>query len=66
MLRVLAGRDGHVSGVEYLDAGGRIRVQEARTVILCGYTLENVRLLLLSRRGSADSATRRARSGATS
>lgn len=48
VLRVLTDGDGYASGVEYLDAGGTARVQEARTVILCGYTLENVRLLLLS------------------
>jgi gluconate 2-dehydrogenase alpha chain len=46
--RVLTDGDGHASGVEYVDAAGVARVQEARTVILCSYTLENVRLLLLS------------------
>jgi gluconate 2-dehydrogenase alpha chain len=48
VLRVLTDAQGHASGVEYLDAAGEVRVQPARTVILCGYTLENVRLLLLS------------------
>jgi gluconate 2-dehydrogenase alpha chain len=48
VLRVLTGADGRARGVEYVDAGGRVRVQEARAVLLCGYTLENVRLLLLS------------------
>jgi gluconate 2-dehydrogenase alpha chain len=48
VVRVLTGRDGRAAGVEYLDAGGELRVQRARTVILCGYTFENVRLLLLS------------------
>ncbi len=48
VLRVLTAPDGHATGVEYVDAAGEIRVQEARTVILCGYTFENVRLLLLS------------------
>jgi gluconate 2-dehydrogenase alpha chain len=38
----------HASGVEYIDAGGEPRVQEARTVVLCGYTYENVRLMFLS------------------
>ena len=52
--RVLTDAAGHASGVEYVDANGVGRVQEARTVILCGYTLENVRLLLLS--GVGDSA----------
>jgi gluconate 2-dehydrogenase alpha chain len=48
VVRVVTDADGHASGVEYMDANGNTRVQEARTVILCGYTLENVRLLLLS------------------
>ena len=48
VVRVLTGRDGRAAGVEYVDAAGRPRVQRARTVILCGYTFENVRLLLLS------------------
>jgi len=47
-VRVLTDPAGRASGVEYVDATGAARVQEARTVILCGYTLENVRLLLLS------------------
>ena len=48
VVRVLTDSGGHASGVEYVDANGSRRVQEARTVILCGYTFENVRLLLLS------------------
>src|SRR5919112_2102544 len=48
VVRVLTDSSGHASGVEYMDANGSRRVQEARTVILCGYTFENVRLLLLS------------------
>jgi gluconate 2-dehydrogenase alpha chain len=51
VVRVLTDSDGHASGVEYVDANGTHRVQEARTVILCGYTFENVRLLLLSADG---------------
>jgi gluconate 2-dehydrogenase alpha chain len=46
--RVLTDGDGHASGVEYVDALGTPQVQQARTVILGGYTFENVRLLLLS------------------
>lgn len=46
--RVLTDGDGHASGVEYVDALGEVQVQAARTVVLGGYTLENVRLLLLS------------------
>jgi gluconate 2-dehydrogenase alpha chain len=49
VVRVLTDGYGHASGVEYVDANGEVRVQEARTVILCSYTFENVRLLLLSR-----------------
>jgi gluconate 2-dehydrogenase alpha chain len=48
VVRVLTDADGRASGVEYVDANGERRVQEARTVILCSYTFENVRLLLLS------------------
>lgn len=48
VVRVLTDSSGHASGVEYVDANGEPRVQEARTVIMCGYTIENVRLLLLS------------------
>lgn len=46
--RVLTDADGHASGVEYVDANGNFQVQQARTVILCSYTFENVRLLFLS------------------
>src|SRR5215216_4602895 len=48
VVRVLVGRDGRAAGVEYMDAAGQARIQRARTVILCGYTFENIRLLLLS------------------
>jgi gluconate 2-dehydrogenase alpha chain len=48
VVRVLTDREGHAKGVEYVDANGEARVQKARTVILCGYTFENVRLLFLS------------------
>ena len=48
VVRLLTDRDGRASGVEYLDANGVRRVQKAPTVILCSYTFENVRLLLLS------------------
>ncbi len=48
VVRVVTGPDGRASGVEYVDAAGEPRVQEARTVILCGYTFENVRLMFLS------------------
>ncbi len=41
-------RDGHVSGVDYVDANGELHTQRARTVILAAYTFENARLMLLS------------------
>jgi len=45
---LLTDRDGHVSGVEYLDASGDKKTLSARAVILASYTFENVRLLFLS------------------
>ena len=48
VVRILTDSGGRASGVEYVDANGNVQVQESRTVILCGYTFENVRLLLLS------------------
>lgn len=48
VIRICTAADGHASGVEYVNANGKRFIQEARTVILCGYTFENVRLLLLS------------------
>ncbi len=48
VLRVLTDCQGHASGVEYVNASGERHVQEARTVILCAYTWETVRLLFLS------------------
>jgi gluconate 2-dehydrogenase alpha chain len=48
VVRVLTDAAGHAAGVEYVDANGNRQVQEARIVILCSYTFENVRLLLLS------------------
>jgi gluconate 2-dehydrogenase alpha chain len=48
VLRILTDADGHASGVEYLSANHEQFVQQARTVIVCSYTWENVRLLFLS------------------
>lgn len=47
-LRITTDNEGHTSGVDYVDALGRRQHQPARTVLLCSYTFENVRLLLLS------------------
>ena len=49
VVRVLTDGGGRATGVEYVDAAGEVRVQEARTVILCGYTFENVRIMYLSK-----------------
>jgi gluconate 2-dehydrogenase alpha chain len=48
VVKVLTDGDGRARGVEYVDANDTLHVQEASTVILCSYTFENVRLLLLS------------------
>ena len=48
VVRVLTDGDGRARGVQYVDANGTPHVQEASSVILCSYTFENVRLLLLS------------------
>lgn len=48
VLRVVTDRDGRAIGVEYVDQLGRQQLQRAQTVILSAYTIENVRLLLLS------------------
>lgn len=50
VLRVNVGADGLATGVTYLDQiTGEEHVQPADVVMLTGYTLTNVRLLLLSR-----------------
>lgn len=49
VLRVNLGADGLATGVTYIDAAGQEHVQPADVVVLSAYTLENVRLLLLSR-----------------
>jgi gluconate 2-dehydrogenase alpha chain len=48
VLRLLTDPAGRAAGVEYIDPTGTIHTQRARTVILCSYTFENIRLLLLS------------------
>ncbi len=48
VVRVVTDADGRARGVEYVNALGERHVQQADTVILCAYTFENVRLLLLS------------------
>jgi gluconate 2-dehydrogenase alpha chain len=46
--RIVAGSDGHVTGVSYLR-DGKEYFQPARAVLLASYTYENTRLLLLSK-----------------
>jgi gluconate 2-dehydrogenase alpha chain len=46
--QILTDQQGHARGVAYVDANGEAQQQLARTVILCSYTFENIRLLLLS------------------
>jgi gluconate 2-dehydrogenase alpha chain len=46
--RIITDRNGRASGVEYVDGNGNRHVQRASIVILCAYTFENVRLMLLS------------------
>ena len=48
VLRILTDSDGHADGVEYVTANGERFIQRARTVVLCSYTFENVRLMFLS------------------
>ena len=45
VVRVVTDGDGRTSGVEYVDVTGNWQIQAARTVILCGYTFENMWLL---------------------
>jgi gluconate 2-dehydrogenase alpha chain len=46
--RIVCDHTGHVSGVEYLNPNNEIIMQHARTIILCAYTWENIRLMSLS------------------
>lgn len=46
--RIEVNSDGKATGVTYIDASGRSQTQEADIVIVSGYTLTNVRLLLMS------------------
>ncbi len=48
VVKILTDAQGQAAGVEYIDANGNLQTQEARTVILAGYTFENIRLMFLS------------------
>lgn len=57
-VRRIAHKDGRITGVEYTDDRGREFFQPATTVVLATFTLNNVRLLHLSKIGAAyDPAT---------
>ena len=49
VLRIESGKDGLATGVTYVDAHGNEHFQPADTVIVSAFTLENNRMLLLSR-----------------
>jgi gluconate 2-dehydrogenase alpha chain len=49
VLRVETGADGLATGVTYVDQHGQEHFQPADIVVLSAFTLENVRLLLMSR-----------------
>ncbi len=50
-VRRILSRDGRVTGVQYTTARGEDVIQPATTVVLASYTLNNVRLLHLSKIG---------------
>ncbi|MDQ6905582.1 MAG: GMC family oxidoreductase [Chloroflexota bacterium] len=49
VLRINIGKDGLATGVTYIDANGQEQEQPADLVLLTGFTLTNVKLLLISR-----------------
>ena len=49
VLRINIGADGLATGVTYMDETGEEHVQPADVVMVTGYTLTNVRMLLLSK-----------------
>ncbi len=52
-VRRVVHKDGHAIGVMYVDASGEEIFQPADTVVIATFTLNNVRLLLLSKIGTA-------------
>jgi gluconate 2-dehydrogenase alpha chain len=52
-VRRIVHQDGRATGIQYLGANGREFFQPAETVVLASFTLSNVRLLYLSKIGSA-------------
>jgi gluconate 2-dehydrogenase alpha chain len=51
-VRRVVHKNGHATGVQYVDANGEEVFQPADTVVLATYTLNNVRLLALSKIGT--------------
>jgi gluconate 2-dehydrogenase alpha chain len=51
-VRRVVHKDGHATGVQYVDATGEEVFQPADTVVLATFTLNNVRLLALSKIGT--------------
>ena len=51
-VRRVVHKDGHATGVQYVDANGEECFQPADTVVLATFTLNNVRLLALSKIGT--------------
>ncbi|MBO0609025.1 GMC family oxidoreductase [Myceligenerans salitolerans] len=49
VLRIETADDGRATGVRYVDSAGEEHVQPAEVVVCSAFTLENVRMLLLSR-----------------
>ena len=52
-VRRVVHKDGHATGVQYVDANGEEVFQPADAVVLATFTLNNVRLLALSKIGTA-------------
>lgn len=48
VVRVISDHTGRARGVEYVDSDGNHAIQRASVVILCAYSLENMRLMYLS------------------
>jgi gluconate 2-dehydrogenase alpha chain len=52
-VRRIVHKDGHATGVEYVDASGEEVFQPAHAVVLSAFTVNNVKLLALSKIGEA-------------
>jgi gluconate 2-dehydrogenase alpha chain len=52
VVRVNYDNDGRATGVSYIDSNGEMQEQQADIVLVSGFTLTNVRMLLVSRGGA--------------